>query len=345
VTIVVVNYNYGGFLHEAVASVFRQTYPAIECIIVDDRSSDDSRVIIDDIRLIYPHVKTIFRSQNGGQSLACRDGFKASAGQYVIFLDADDFLLPTAVETHVFVHLSVRVPVGFSSGDMVQSIDGEMVLGTRQCLSEYVRSGKGKKRELFRSIATSLGRLSPLPEIEALDDKVHFVEPGSATWVWSPMSGNCYRRDALKFVLDNPALASLKRSTDAYLNLGINVLTGSVLIDRPIAVYRLHGANGLSQHPQLNGFFSFKKSCAIDNPQRSRLLLINYFIECADDLVRRSTVTHLLQALEELGRHVSFHGMPFYLSRQLWKRGKELRRHMSRKAFLIWSLHLLRRKI
>jgi len=344
VSVVVINFNYAQFLPEAVSSVLRQTYPAVECIIVDDCSSDGSGAMIEDIRLNYPQVKTLFRRENGGQSLACKDGFDASSGQYVIFLDADDLLLPEAVETHVSTHLSLRVPVGFTSVDMLQCVDGQLVLGTRQCVSDYVRSGKGRKRSLFRPLGKSLGGLM-LRLSETLENKVHFVEPARAHWVWSPMSGNCYRRDALKLVLDNPALARLKRSTDAYLNLGINVLTGSVLIDKPLAIYRLHGANGLTRHPQLNNFFSFKRSKGIDNPQLSRMLLIEHFLENAEDLLRRSTPSAVLAALRELGYHARNHGAPLYLSRQLFKRGKTLRREIGATAFLRWCIRLLVRRI
>ncbi len=345
VSVIINNYNYDRFLRDAVESVFRQSYPSIECIIVDDASTDGSRLIIEDVLRAHPDVTALLRPENGGQSLACKDGFAASSGQYVIFLDADDFLLPSAVETHVYVHLSLRVPVGFTSGDMLQSVDGEIVVGTRQTLSDYICSGQGKNPNLFRAIDESLGELYPLQPMNALADKIHLVEPAYAFWVWSPMSGNCFRRDALKLVFGNPALAALKRSTDAYLNLGISVLTGSVLIDRPLAVYRHHGGNGLTRHPQLNGFFSFRRRGGMDNSQLSRLLLIDYFMDCADDLIGRSSTSHFVLALQELGRHASFHGAPYYLSRRVRKNWKQLRDHFGFWELSQWYLRLRRRKI
>jgi glycosyltransferase involved in cell wall biosynthesis len=345
VSVIIDNYNYGCFLREAVESVLQQTYPSIECIVVDDASTDDSRSVIQDILRDYPDVTAILRQENGGQSLACKDGFAASSGHYVIFLDADDFLLPAAVETHVFVHLSLRVPVGFSSVDMLQSVDDAIVVGTRQTLSDYIRSGKGKKPDLLRAIDKSLGEFYPLQPLHSLEDKVHLVEPASAYWVWSPMSGNCFRRDALRLVFDNQGLASLKRSADAYLNLGVNALTGSVLIDQPLAVYRHHGANGLAQHPQLNGLFSFRRSRGPDNSQRARLLLIDHFMACADDLICRSSACHFTQSLQELGRHASFHGAPYYLSRLVRKNWNVLREHLGFWDLSKWVLSLMRQKI
>ena len=141
---IIVNYNYGRFLKQAADSVFEQTYPNIECIIVDNASTDCSAAVLLDISREYPGAKIVRRKDPGGQSLASKEGFEASSGEYVVFVDADDYLLASFVETHVFVHLSLRVPVGFSSSDMIQAVDSRMVLGTVAYLSEYVRSGRGK---------------------------------------------------------------------------------------------------------------------------------------------------------------------------------------------------------
>jgi glycosyltransferase involved in cell wall biosynthesis len=344
VSVIIDNYNYGRFLRAAVESVFQQTYPAIECIIIDDASTDDSRAVIQDILSEHPDVTALFRPENSGQSLSCQDAFKASSGQYVIFLDADDILLPSAVETHIYVHLSLRIPVGFSSGDMLQVVNNEIVLGTRQTFSSYVVSGKGVKPAQIRLIDKSLGELYPLRPLPGIENKLHFVEPGSAYWVWSPMSGNCYRRDALQLVFDNPALLALKQSSDAYLNLGISVLTGSVLIDQPLAVYRHHGANGLASHPQLNGFLSLKLIHGSDNAQLSRLLLIDHFMACAGELIERSSPSHFVKAIQELGKHASFHGADYYLSRLVAKNWKMLRAYFSPCELLMWSIALIRKK-
>src|SRR5450759_3835079 len=150
VSVIIVNYNYGRFLKQAADSVFEQTYPNIECIVVDNASTDESVGVLQDISRQYLAAKILRRSDNGGQSLASKEGFEASSGEYVAFLDADDYLLASFVETHVFVHLSLRIPVGFSSSDMIQSVNSRMVLGTIYSLSGYVRSGRGIRPGLMR---------------------------------------------------------------------------------------------------------------------------------------------------------------------------------------------------
>ena len=57
VSVIIVNYNYGRFLKQAADSVFEQTYPNIECIIVDNASTDCSAGVLLDISREYPARK------------------------------------------------------------------------------------------------------------------------------------------------------------------------------------------------------------------------------------------------------------------------------------------------
>src|SRR5271170_4772365 len=122
VGVVVVNYNCGRFLREAVDSVFAQTFPNIECIIVDDASTDESPAVLAEIAAARPAAAIVKRPVNGGMSAAMLEGFTASTGEYVLFLDADDLLFDRCIATHVFVHLSLRLPVGFTCSDMVRLV-------------------------------------------------------------------------------------------------------------------------------------------------------------------------------------------------------------------------------
>jgi glycosyltransferase involved in cell wall biosynthesis len=303
VSVIVVNYNYGRFLIEAVESIVAQTYPHIEIIIADDASTDDSASVLDRIEATYPQAKIIRRTENGGQSLASRQGFEASSGDYVAFLDADDILLPDFVATHVFVHLSVRVPVGFSSSDMAQASGSRIVTSMLHHFGNYVRSGQGRCENLLRRIDEHSPELWPLADMdEQICDSVHLVDPTYQNpWVWAPTSGNLFRRDALTLFFDNDALANLRSCTDAYLVRGVAVLNGSVLIDRTLSIYRLHGANSFSQGPHLNGTISYDRGSPSDNDQKGRRLAIDHLIAKADVLARRlNSPFHYLDALKAL---------------------------------------------
>jgi hypothetical protein len=289
VSVIIVNYNYGRFLRLAAASVFEQSYPNLECIIVDNASTDCSGAVLLDISRECPGAKIVRRKEPGGQSLASKEGFEASSGEYVVFLDADDYLLASFVETHVFVHLSLRVPVGFSSSDMIQAVDSRMVLGTVAYLSEYVRSGRGKSPGLLRRIDKSASEVWPLPSPDAsIETEVHFVKPGYAgDWMWAPTSGNCFRRDALRLFLNNEHLAALLTGTDAYLVRGVSLVTGSVVIDRPLGVYRLHGMNEFSKHPHLNGVVNYERNSPSDPNPLGRKMIIDHLIANARLFLRK----------------------------------------------------------
>jgi len=90
VSIVIDNYNYRQYLGEAINSALDQTYRAVEVIVVDDGSTDQSREVICDYG---DRVISIFKD-NGGQASAMNIGFARSHGDFVIFLDADDMLFP-----------------------------------------------------------------------------------------------------------------------------------------------------------------------------------------------------------------------------------------------------------
>lgn len=94
VSIIVPTYNYGRYLLKAVKSCLAQTYSNIEIIIIDDGSTDDTRVIVQclDDRLAY-----IFQ-ENRGVSAARNNGLKNARGDFIAFLDADDYLLPDSIE-------------------------------------------------------------------------------------------------------------------------------------------------------------------------------------------------------------------------------------------------------
>ncbi|MGA7657689.1 MAG: glycosyltransferase family 2 protein, partial [Methylocella sp.] len=290
VSVIIINFNYGRFLRAAVESVLGQTYPNVECIIIDNASTDESVAVLQAIETHHADVKIIRQAENGGQNRAALEGFSASAGPYVIFLDADDFLLPQCIETHVFVHLSLRIHVGFSSGDMLQLSGDQVVLGTEHAFNRLMLTGRGIEPRAARPYRHEFDETWPRQDFDRhVLDKIRFVSLTNQ-WVWAPTSGNCFRRDALCLFADNPALQSMRTGTDLYFCLGINAVSGSVLIDTPVAVYRLHGGNVYSQRPQLNHVLCYEPGGSGDSNALARAVLIDHLIERADRFVERGWI-------------------------------------------------------
>lgn len=93
VSINVALYNNEKYIGRCLDSILSQTYKYIEIIVVDDGSTDESRSIC----MNYPNIRYI-RKTNGGLSSARQLGLENSTGDYICFVDADDYLENTYVE-------------------------------------------------------------------------------------------------------------------------------------------------------------------------------------------------------------------------------------------------------
>jgi glycosyltransferase involved in cell wall biosynthesis len=279
VSVIINNYNYGRFLAEAARSVVAQTYKNIECVIVDDASTDDSAAVLAEIERDYPAIKIVRRNANGGQWRAFLDGFRHSLGSYVIALDSDDVMLPHCIEFHVWAHLSSRRPVGFSSGDLLQQADGQIVTTTDTALSRYVQSMQGRRSQDFiRPVELACPNLWPYSTGDfGLQDKLYYTPPPQVDWVWSSTSGSCFRRDAVNLLVDCEGLDMQRWAVDDLLYIAIGALTGSLVIDIPLGVYRIHGANRFTKHLPLEALQNFDAGGSEQTAAAAAVLLRHLF--------------------------------------------------------------------
>ncbi len=98
VSIIVPVFNVEKYVQECLESVAAQTYTAFEVIIIDDGSTDSSGRICEDFCEQDKRFRVI-RQDNQGLGMARNTGLRHSTGEYILFLDSDDILLPDAVET------------------------------------------------------------------------------------------------------------------------------------------------------------------------------------------------------------------------------------------------------
>lgn len=97
ISIIVPVYNVEKYLNKCIDSIINQTYKNIEIILVDDGSTDNSGKICDEYLLRDSRIKVIHKN-NGGLSSARNEGINISSGEYIGFVDSDDWVEPNMYE-------------------------------------------------------------------------------------------------------------------------------------------------------------------------------------------------------------------------------------------------------
>lgn len=157
VSVIIPTYNKSKLLRLTIESVLAQTYPAIELIVVDDGSTDDTPSVAREFggRIIY------VRQDNLGGEAARNNGFKIARGAYINFFDHDDLMMPTKIERQVQL-LEARSEIGVAHCQYdVISEDGEVLY----------TSGPLPEGDVLKDLAVSCSIWSggPLIRRECLD--------------------------------------------------------------------------------------------------------------------------------------------------------------------------------
>lgn len=97
VSVIVPVYNVGNYLDNCIRSVLGQTLKEVELILVNDGSTDNSKTIIDKYSSNHSNIKTIHKD-NEGVTISRNKGLAIANGEYILFLDGDDFLEKNALE-------------------------------------------------------------------------------------------------------------------------------------------------------------------------------------------------------------------------------------------------------
>ena len=127
-SIVVSIYNIEKYISKCIESIINQTYTNIELILVDDGSKDSSGSICDSYALKDNRIKVIHK-QNAGLGMARNTGLENATGDYILFIDGDDFIDLKLLET-VNKYLSDKKydivsydSVDYYSDDKIISVD------------------------------------------------------------------------------------------------------------------------------------------------------------------------------------------------------------------------------
>lgn len=131
VSVIVPVYQVSDYVERCLVSVMKQTYPHIECVLVDDATEDDS---IEKCNSLIKHYqgpiqfKIIHHEQNRGLSVARNTGTNAATGDYLYYLDSDDEIMPGCIEKLVSYVLEDN-RIELVQGRYLRKDDGKDELG------------------------------------------------------------------------------------------------------------------------------------------------------------------------------------------------------------------------
>ncbi len=110
ISVIVPVYNIKEYLPRCVESICRQTYENLEVLLVDDGSTDGTGQLCDQLSAQDPRIR-VFHKENGGSSSARNLGIRESKGQYLGFVDSDDYISADMYERLLEGLLKYRVPI------------------------------------------------------------------------------------------------------------------------------------------------------------------------------------------------------------------------------------------
>ncbi len=165
VAAVICNFNQKAYVEAAITSVAEQTYPYLECVVVDDCSTDGSGEVIERMlsRIGEDRFRYIQHRENLGQMAAMLSGLDATNAPFVAWLDGDDIWFPEYIERHIAHHLNSQINAAISTSNMAV-IDGG---GTIIAGADPSMSSTNPRREWKRTSPIVPAQL--MPQGAALD--------------------------------------------------------------------------------------------------------------------------------------------------------------------------------
>ena len=126
VSIITPSYKSSKFISKTIESVLSQTYTNWEMIIIDDKSPDDSNVLIESYIKRDNRIKLIKLDKNSGPAFARNEGIKESKGRYISFLDADDLWFPHKLNTQISFMNKNDLAFTYSSYTLIDVDDNDL---------------------------------------------------------------------------------------------------------------------------------------------------------------------------------------------------------------------------
>lgn len=230
VSIFVPSYNHARYIERCVASVLNQTYPAIELIVIDDGSSDDSPAIL--ARLAQAHGFRLETQANQGLAATLNRGLALANGKYFCPLGSDDIMLPEKTALQV-AYMEAHPEVACCGTNVLAVDENDRPLTRHQRhnparIMDFDDIFTNRQRAIASSSA--MLRTAVLRELGGYDTEIRLEDFA----LWLKLTHCGHRIGALEEV----ALHYRKHNTNSYRNL--RMMHESLL--KTYAPYRDHPA-------------------------------------------------------------------------------------------------------
>lgn len=240
VSVIVPIYNVEKYLMACVNSICNQTYKNLEIILVDDGSPDACGKICDELQKQDNRIVVIHK-KNEGLGKARNSGLDVATGDFICFVDSDDWLVDSAVECWITAQKKYNADIVMGNFDKVDDM-GDVLYKYRIVTSEQLIVGDSVQKEIFWSM---IGRPSDAKE----DFTVNMC-------VWT----NLYKREIIekekiRFLSEREYL-----SEDICFNLQY-LLSSSIAVMIPESLYRYRfNPTSLTNHYKGD---EYKKACKL----------------------------------------------------------------------------------
>ena len=210
ISVIIPVYNVGPYIGPCIESLKKQSFRDLEFIFVDDCSTDNSAVIIEDFARTDPRVRIIRNTENLGSGPSRNRGIEAAKGAYLSFIDPDDYIAPDfyerlyakAILGNYDIAKGIRIKVDSESGDsFIQEMNDNIRKGLKRRIPLFVlfswqHQTAIYKKNLFEDNSVRYGRSRNGQDVTFLlivckkarniifdDDAVYYysVRPGSQT--------------------------------------------------------------------------------------------------------------------------------------------------------------------
>lgn len=147
ISVIVPIYKVEKYLNRCIESIINQTYTNLEVILVDDGSPDNCPQICDEYAQIDERVKVIHK-KNGGLSDARNAGLDIATGDYIVFIDSDDYIELNMIESMMDNMLEndtdlvvCNIRYVFDDREYVKYSKPDRILDKYEAMKEYIKDG------------------------------------------------------------------------------------------------------------------------------------------------------------------------------------------------------------